>query len=67
MAADPGVIVLWSAPERVLGHPPADGIGQTLAVSIPPAARPAFIVGFRQAVASGRMDTDGPSNPRRSS
>lgn len=53
-----GTIVPWNpAAERLLGRRAGEAIGQTLALLIPPAARPAHVAGFHRAMETGRADT----------
>lgn len=55
-----GTIVLWSpAAEQLLGYRRAEAVGQTLALIILSASRPAHIAGFHRAMTSGRTDTGG--------
>lgn len=51
-----GIITSWNAAaERVLGHPAAAAIGQSLALIVPEEHRPRHIAGFRAAMASGEL------------
>lgn len=55
-----GAITAWNqAAERLLGHPAADALGQTLALIIPAPARPLHISGFHRAMETGQIDTGG--------
>ena len=53
-------MVVWNpAAERLLGYRRVDAVGQTLALTVPTAYRPAHVVGFHRAVATSRSGTAG--------
>lgn len=55
-----GVIDTWNpGATRLLGFTADQAIGETLAVIIPPEARPAHINGFHRAMAAGTLDSGG--------
>jgi PAS domain S-box-containing protein len=55
-----GTIDTWNdAATRLLGFTADQAIGQTLALIVPPASRPAHIHGFHRAMSSGSLDSHG--------
>ena len=55
-----GTITSWnSAAERLLGHPMADAVGQTLALIIPPEYRARHVAAFHRAMDTGTLAHQG--------
>ena len=55
-----GTITSWNpAAERLLGHPTADAVGQTLALIIPPEYRAHHVAAFHRAMDTGTLAHEG--------